>query len=83
MIFKKNIVSNSLFIFLCLIMVHCNSKKEIVEKKNTQGENPRFTSLKLTEDLSIVRESWYPSGIEIDKEGNIFIVEVDFAQIYI
>lgn len=64
-------------------MIHCNSKNEHVEKKNIQEEHSRYTSLKLTEDLRIYREGWYPSALEIDDEGKIYIFEVDFAKLYI
>ncbi len=64
-------------------MIHCNSKKEIVEKKNIQEEHPRYSSLAFTEDLRIDRENWYPSGLEIDDEGKIYVFEVDYAKIYI
>ena len=83
MILKKNIVYHSFIAILCVLMIHCNSKKEPVEKKNIQSEDPRYSSLNFTEDLRIDRESWYPYGLEIDNEGNIYIFEVDFGKIYI
>lgn len=83
MILKKNIVYQYFLVILCALMIHCDSKKEIVEKKNIQGGHPRYTSLKFTEDLRIYRDSWYPSGLEIDDEGRIYIFEVSYAKIYI
>ncbi len=83
MISRKNIVSQSFLVILCALMIHCSNQKEIEEKKDIQGENPRFTSLKFTEDLRIYRESRYPTGLEIDDEGNIYGFEVDFGKIYI
>jgi len=83
MISRKNIVYQTFIAILYVLMIHCNSQKEIVEKKNIQGENPRYTSLKFTEDLRIEREGWYPGGLEIDDEGKIYVFELDFGKIYI
>ena len=83
MILINNIVSQSFIFILCVLTIHCNSKKEIVEKKSIQAEHPRYSSLTFTEDLRIDRENWYPSGLEIDSEGKIYVFEVDYAKIYI
>jgi len=83
MILRKNIIYQFFIFFLCPLMIHCNSKKEIVEKKNIQEEHPRYSSLTFTEDLKIDRENWYPSGLEIDDEGKIYVFEIDYAKIYI
>jgi len=64
-------------------MIQCNSQKELADKKNIQGDHPGYSSIKFTEDLRIDREDWYPGGLEIDNEGNIYIFEVDFGKIYI
>ena len=83
MILKKNIVTQFFIFILCAFMIHCNSKNENVEKKNIQEEHSRYKSFKLTEDLRIYRENWYPGALEIDDEGKIYIFEVDYAKIYI
>jgi hypothetical protein len=83
MISRRNIYYQSFIAILCVLMIHCHSRKETVEKKNIQVEHPRYTSFQFIEDLRIDREDWYPTGLEIDDEGKIYVFEIDFAKIYI
>lgn len=82
-ILRNNLISQSLIAILCALMIHCNSKKELTEKKNIQEEHPRYSSITFTEDLRIDRQNWYPGCLEIDEEGKIYVFEVDYAKIYI
>jgi hypothetical protein len=51
--------------------------------KGSREQDRKYSSIKFIEDLSISREGWYPSLLEIDDEGRIYVIETDFAKIYV
>ncbi len=73
-----------LIAMLCAFFVYCsNSKKQVRKEESIKGELPGYTSLEFIEDLKISREDRYPTGLEIDAEGNIYAFEVDFAKVFV
>lgn len=80
---KKLIIYVCSIVILSVFMIQCRWGRKSEEEKSLQGEHPGYSTIQLTEDLRIDRENWYPSGLEVDDAGNIFIFELDFAKIYI